>query len=55
MDEWEVAQDTLCVPVININYIHCLMWREWVIHSGIEAERRGKPSVSLQGHYLWLW
>lgn len=52
-----MAQDSLCVAVININYIHCLMWREWLIHSGIEAERRGKPSVflPLQGHYLRLW
>lgn len=44
MDVWEVTQYSLCVTVININYIRCSVWCEWLIHT-VEQRQREKEEV----------
>lgn len=42
MEVWEVTQHSLCVTVININYMHRPVWCERVLR---RERRRGKASV----------
>lgn len=50
-----MTRRSLCVTVININYIRCSVWREWVIHSEVNcfpAAVGGGVDIRVQGSLL---